>query len=323
MRVIALRSGILVLVSFFLLPLHGCVENPQIIYWISRFIKQFLHPDVAPTVFMILIFFVVCGAIGNAFSGFSWGTPEPAPKEEGCLDTGCGCLIIIVVLYFLFAPVRAGINEIGKKLGVVKPDKVVEETSRINDAGGFVKKERDIEVQADKPPKVVKNTSRTNDDVNSKNWGPRRELIREDTSSNDEDKITENISEPVKRTYEVGETVNIGHMSYKVIGKWWMPSLGEVKPKSRFLVININVLNNDFNARTIPQFNLRDDISGNGYEISINYVHLSKPLNILHRLEPSKLRSGYILFDVPQEAYYKLVVSGGSSSAEWAYINLR
>lgn len=120
--------------------------------------------------------------------------------------------------------------------------------------------------------------------------------------------------------YGLNQRVNVGYWTYRVWSREWkdyvnIKNLYQKYPSYRFLRISIVVENNSREASNLPPIKLVDE-DGNEYD--------REPigLNILERINPTLKKDGFIFFDVPSYRKYKLKVSGGFMSNEYAYIEL-
>lgn len=125
-------------------------------------------------------------------------------------------------------------------------------------------------------------------------------------------------------TYRMKETVHVGYTSYTAWYSWWSNKLSDntfldEKPDAMFLFIELSVRNDDNKARTIPPFKLIDE-NGAEYQTTSKGFALKGSIGILDDLNPGVSKEGFIIFDVPKNHSYKLKVSGGFWSGEYAFI---
>jgi hypothetical protein len=88
-----------------------------------------------------------------------------------------------------------------------------------------------------------------------------------------------------------------------------------------WLFVKVAVRNRDKKARMIPPFKLLDE-SGSEYDTSSKAWAVADSLGVFEELNPSVMKEGYILFDVPKDHQYKLLVCGGYWSPAEALIVL-
>jgi hypothetical protein len=129
-----------------------------------------------------------------------------------------------------------------------------------------------------------------------------------------------------QKTYEEGDTVNIGYTSYAVWRSWWSSRLSDNqfldnKPNAMFLFVELTVRNEDKKARSIPSFKLVDE-NGAEYETTSKGWAVEGSIGVLDSLNPGVEKQGTIIFDVPQNHNYKLKVSGGYWSGENAFVKI-
>ncbi len=126
--------------------------------------------------------------------------------------------------------------------------------------------------------------------------------------------------------YKERDTVNIGYTSYTVWRSLWSEKLSENKlmdetPNAAFLFVELTARNNDKKARTIPPFKLIDE-NGAEYDSSSKVWRVKDAIGLVEELNPSVEKRGIIVFDVPNNHRYKLKVSGGFWSKDYALIDL-
>lgn len=128
-----------------------------------------------------------------------------------------------------------------------------------------------------------------------------------------------------KTIYNIGEEVNVGYMTYQVNKINWTKRIGNkytgTNANSTFLLVNISARNNDREERTVPPFLLKDQ-NEYEYEESDSNWQIGEEAFLIENLNPNVTKSGILVFDVPQENSYKLIVHGGYFSSETAIINL-
>jgi len=100
-----------------------------------------------------------------------------------------------------------------------------------------------------------------------------------------------------------------------------IPSLGTVEtPDAAFLVVDLDILNNDRTASTLPPLKLVD-AQGREYDESSKRTFMPGAFDILKELNSGVSSRGYAVFDVPR-GQYNLQVSGGFESGEHALVDL-
>jgi hypothetical protein len=120
---------------------------------------------------------------------------------------------------------------------------------------------------------------------------------------------------------------SIGYWSYLCHDTYWTPILGGFSPESAeranaaFLVINIEVRNEDMSASTIPVFQLVDE-EGRTYDESSAGAMSQGFFSVFEKLNPGVSKRADIAFDVPPNRHYSLLVSGGIESDKHAFVKL-
>jgi hypothetical protein len=123
--------------------------------------------------------------------------------------------------------------------------------------------------------------------------------------------------QPAPAPKVLGEEFSVGYWTYICQrAGWtltWPPDGGYrvEKPDAAFLAVDVTATNNDSTASVVPPFYLIDD-QGRKYESkSLLYDNVFGPLESLN---PGVSKRGFIVFDVPQDRQYALLVSGGIQS---------
>jgi hypothetical protein len=113
---------------------------------------------------------------------------------------------------------------------------------------------------------------------------------------------------PRPMTYNLGERVPAGHITYTVFETQWMTHLGEGMdarvPQNRFLMIRMNIVNGGSSGATIPNFTVVDD-NGNSYDELSDGEGVSQWIGYLRSVRSTDYLEGNIVFDAPP-AHYKL-----------------
>ena len=110
------------------------------------------------------------------------------------------------------------------------------------------------------------------------------------------------------RTYQMGERVTLGHMSYTVFERQWHTQFGSGAaarvPQNRFYLLRVSVRNSDASEAMIPILELVDDSNASFQEDS-NGDGVQDWLGAARQVAPAETKQGYVLFDV-QQKHYKL-----------------
>jgi len=128
-----------------------------------------------------------------------------------------------------------------------------------------------------------------------------------------------------QKTYKMSETVNVGYTSYRVWNAWWDNKSSDnqfinQKPSANYLFIDLTIRNDDREARNIPPIKLID-IDGREYETAV-LIGVENAMGVLDSLNPTVEKRGIIVFDVPRNREYKLLVSGGYWTSEASVIDI-
>jgi hypothetical protein len=125
-------------------------------------------------------------------------------------------------------------------------------------------------------------------------------------------------------SHKIGDNIIVGHWAYRCDGASWQRSIGSEYSKqyadAEFLVVDLNVRNNDRTASILPPLKLIDG-EGREYEESSKGIFIDHSFGLLKSINPTVSSSGYAVFDVPR-GKYQLKVSGGFTSDEWQLIDL-
>lgn len=114
------------------------------------------------------------------------------------------------------------------------------------------------------------------------------------------------------RTYQMGERVQVGNLSYVVSERQWHNEFGSGPdarlPQNRFFLVKMSVLDNGRDEVIIPNTQLVDD-AGLDYPEAADGDGVQDWIGNTRQLSPGKTVDGYLLFDVPPK-HYKLRVFG-------------
>jgi hypothetical protein len=129
------------------------------------------------------------------------------------------------------------------------------------------------------------------------------------------------------RFYEMGQTFQVGYMSYCVNSASLAHSLGKgimtAKPDGIFLVVDVSVRNDDKQARMVPPFKVLDVNEKCVHDASSKAWMLDDAIGVLKELNPGVSKTGKVVFDIPRRAGdCVLALSGGYWSNDVAYVPL-
>jgi Domain of unknown function (DUF4352) len=128
----------------------------------------------------------------------------------------------------------------------------------------------------------------------------------------------------VEASHYIGDAFKTGYMLYQVDSIQWRKRIGNEyfgdEADARYLLVHIQIKNEDKETRLIPPFKLIDE-SGATYEESVDRIGLKGGL-LLKKLNPGVSTKATLLFDVPPNHHYKLQVDGGYWSNDKALVVL-
>jgi hypothetical protein len=129
------------------------------------------------------------------------------------------------------------------------------------------------------------------------------------------------------RVFKTGEIAIAGGIGYKVADSLWSNSISSnalmnTPPRSAYLMVFIAIINGNKEPYLLPPLKLLDE-NGTEYARSHNDLMEKNSLKPVENLNPEVGVVGSIVFDVPKNHQYRLVVSGGMLSPERAYISLQ
>jgi hypothetical protein len=108
------------------------------------------------------------------------------------------------------------------------------------------------------------------------------------------------------RTYQMGEKINIGPLTYTVFETQWLTHLGadvnQRLPKHRFFLIRISVMNSGGSELTAPNLSIVDD-NNNAYEELADGEGVPQWIGYLRMLKPADSAQGNVIFDAPPRRY--------------------
>jgi hypothetical protein len=122
-----------------------------------------------------------------------------------------------------------------------------------------------------------------------------------------------------ERVGTLGVPLAVGQLTYTAVETEWRDSIESPKgpriPKSRFLLVNMTVVNASAEQKAIPLLQVVDAKGEVHPEISEG-DGVTDWMGYLRMLQPGESRSGRLLFDVPQAACKLRISSGGDPESE-------
>jgi hypothetical protein len=121
------------------------------------------------------------------------------------------------------------------------------------------------------------------------------------------------------RTYNLGERISLGVLTYTVFETQWLPRLGEEPapriPQSRFFLVRASIANGGSEDILSPNLTL-EDAKGNVYQELSNGEGVPQWIGYLRRIKPAESAQGYLLFDVtPGEYNLRVLDESGEKAA--------
>lgn len=103
-------------------------------------------------------------------------------------------------------------------------------------------------------------------------------------------------------TYQMGDRIELGRLTYVVVESNWRTQLGEglqrKSPQNRFLVLNLSITNRGASDASIPFLNIESS-NGQRYQELGENVPVSDWLGIIRKIPPAQTLQGQIVYDVP------------------------
>lgn len=117
-------------------------------------------------------------------------------------------------------------------------------------------------------------------------------------------------------TYRAGAPAKVGPLTYEVARAWWQNFPVPGREDNVFLGVALSVRNGGTRTVQIPPFGLVDS---EGREHGVNYSKIVWPRM---SLGPGETERGKLYFHVSRDLSYRLLVSGGYLSNEFAFLGL-
>lgn len=128
------------------------------------------------------------------------------------------------------------------------------------------------------------------------------------------------------QSHSTGDNVKVGYMEYKVFDSWFTNQLSDkpyqnVPPDAQYLVVDVQMQNDDKEQRTVPEFKLIDENNAE-YGTTDKAWGSEGSVGLFQELNPGVAKHGFVIFDVPATHKYKLKVSGGYWATDETLIDL-
>ncbi len=129
----------------------------------------------------------------------------------------------------------------------------------------------------------------------------------------------------VAREYRAGDPVTTGPLTFNVVQSTWKSQLDAFPvarvPDHNFLLIHVVVTNGGGSDASIPLLKLENS-KGESFSESENGSGVDNWLGLLRRVSPAQSSDGWLLFDVPTNAYRLRVSDGDIEHEQFAYIDV-
>ena len=126
------------------------------------------------------------------------------------------------------------------------------------------------------------------------------------------------------QTYNLGDKVPLGRLSYTVYEGQWLPQLGDGTgariPQHRFFELRMSVTNESAAEMMAPNAVLVDDTSGEVGELA-NGDRVDSWLGYVRRVKAGETLTGHILFDAPPK-HYRLRLSEDGTADRAVYVDV-
>ncbi|MBS1875140.1 MAG: DUF4352 domain-containing protein [Acidobacteria bacterium] len=129
----------------------------------------------------------------------------------------------------------------------------------------------------------------------------------------------------LRAEYRAGDPVKTGALTYTVLESSWKSQLDAFPaprvPDRNFLLIHVLVTNSGGTEVSAPSLKL-ENTSGDTFGESDNGAGVDQWLGLLRRLSPAQSADGWILFDVPTNAYKLRLSDGAFEGEKVAYVSI-
>jgi hypothetical protein len=108
------------------------------------------------------------------------------------------------------------------------------------------------------------------------------------------------------RTYNMGEKVQLGRITYVVFETQWLTQLGDAPdariPQHRFFLVRVSAVNSGSSDISVPAFSIQD-ANGNSYPEISDGTGVPQYIGFLRSVKPAESALGNALFDAPPRRY--------------------
>lgn len=122
-----------------------------------------------------------------------------------------------------------------------------------------------------------------------------------------------------KAVYEMGERIVCGSLTYNVIETDWRSQLGSSPtirvPERNFFLVRLSVTNGYGHEVSLPLFTL-EGLNGDSFTESSDGGGVEHWFGLLRKVAPAQTEEGWLLFDVPTNAYRLKVTDAAETGKE-------
>ena len=113
-------------------------------------------------------------------------------------------------------------------------------------------------------------------------------------------------NDTTRNIHDMGEKVRVGGLTYTVLEAAWKNQIGDFPaarmPAQNFLLIRVSVTNSGGKQTDVPSLTLEND-RGDSYPEVQDGTGITNWLGILRSINPAMTEEGWVVFDVPTNAY--------------------
>lgn len=121
------------------------------------------------------------------------------------------------------------------------------------------------------------------------------------------------------KTYQMGEKVQFGQLTYSVLDAQWKPALSDAPdakpPKDRYLIVRLSATNSGNAPVSLNAVELKGRNGQTYPEVMEGAGELQNHLGLFRELPPSRTETGVVVFDAPPGPY-KLLLSDGKGDED-------
>lgn len=119
-----------------------------------------------------------------------------------------------------------------------------------------------------------------------------------------------------------GEIFKIGKWEYRILDIWWHREAASDNPDGGFLMFRLRVSHKEKSASPIPKLKLIDEDEIE-YEQEGKIFYLEDQTNFWNDLNPKVKKTGIIVFNVPKDQTYKLVLYSDVNKTKSLFVPIK